>query len=229
MRNALLPEIDEALTRIFWEADRTAGMIFLPGGTFTMGSESFYPEERPLRRLKVGPLWIDPVPATNRQFAEFVAATGHVTFAEITPDPADYPDMDPALAQAGSLVFRKTDHPVRLDDFSKWWAFSIGTNWRCPTGSGSSIIGLEDHPVVQIAYSDAAAFAKWAGKSIPTEAEFEYAARGGHEGREYAWGNELTPGGRLLENFWQGHFPFENTLEDGWERTSPAMSYPPND
>ncbi|MCB2066122.1 MAG: formylglycine-generating enzyme family protein [Erythrobacter sp.] len=204
-------------------------MIAIPGGVFTMGSEAFYPEERPLRRVKLDRFWIDPTPVTNRQFADFVAATGHVTLAEIAPDPADYPGMDPALAQPGSLVFRRTPQPVRLDDFSQWWEFCLGADWRHPTGPGSSIDGLEDHPVVQVAYGDALAYAEWAGKALPTEAEFEFAARGGHEGREFAWGDELAPGGQMLANFWQGQFPCENTLEDGWERTSPVRHYPPND
>lgn len=209
-------------------AEHSSEMVHIPGGTFTMGSEAFYPEERPLRRVKLDDFWIDAAPVTNRHFAEFVAATGHVTFAEIAPDPADYPGMDPALAQPGSLVFRKTDRPVRLDDFSQWWEFCIGANWRCPTGPGSSITGLEDHPVVHVTYSDALAFAKWAGKALPTEAEFEFAARGGHEQQEFAWGSELMPEGKLLANFWQGQFPFENSLEDGWERTSPVKHFPPN-
>lgn len=204
-------------------------MVHIPGGTFTMGSEKFYPEERPLRKVRVDDFWIDPTPVTNRQFAEFVAETGYVTFCEIAPDPADYPGMDPALAQPGSLVFRKTRQAVPLHDFAQWWEFAIGADWRHPTGPDSSIEGLEDHPVVQVTYDDALAFAQWAGKALPTEAEFEYAARGGHEGREFAWGDELAPGGRMLANYWQGGFPHGNTLEDGWERTSPVRHYPAND
>jgi sulfatase modifying factor 1 len=207
----------------------TAGMVRLPGGTFTMGSENFYPEERPLRRVKLSPFWMDAVPVTNGQFAQFVAATGHVTFAEIAPDPADYPGMDTALAMPGSLVFRKTTTPVPLHDFSQWWAFTLGADWRHPAGPGSSITGLDDHPVVQVTYGDALAYARWAGKSLPTEAEFEFAARGGHEGRDYAWGGELTPHGRYLANFWQGDFPCYNTLDDGFETTSPVRHYPAND
>ncbi|WP_095011747.1 formylglycine-generating enzyme family protein [Tsuneonella mangrovi] len=204
-------------------------MLHLEGGTFTMGSERFYPEERPLRRVRVGGFRIDPAPVTNRQFAEFVAATGHITEAEIAPDPKDYPGMDPALVAPGSLVFRKTSQPVAVDDASQWWEFCLGADWRHPTGPGSSIEGLEDHPVVHVAYGDALAYAHWAGKALPTEAEWEYAARGGHEGREYQWGDELAPGGRMLANYWQGLFPFANTLEDGWERTSPVGSFPAND
>ncbi|MEO5707885.1 MAG: formylglycine-generating enzyme family protein [Alteraurantiacibacter sp.] len=203
-------------------------MVQVPGGTFTMGSEAFYPEERPLRRVKVDSFRLDETPVTNRQFSQFVAATGYVTAAEIAPDPKDYPGMDPALAQPGSLVFRKTPHRVPLTDFSQWWEFCLGADWRHPSGPDSSIDGLEDHPVVQVNHGDALAYARWVGKSLPTEAEFEYAAKGGFEGREYPWGNELAPGGQMLANFWQGQFPFENTLQDGFERTSPVRHYPAN-
>ena len=194
-----------------------------------MGSEVFYPEERPLRRVKGDSFWIDETPVTNRQFARFVEATGYVTLAEIAPDPKDYPGMDPALAQPGSLVFTPPRTPVSLGDWSQWWSFVAGADWRHPEGPDSSILGLEDHPVTQVAYGDALAFAKWAGKSLPTEAEWEFAARGGHDGREYQWGDELAPAGAMLANYWQGAFPSENSVEDGWERTSPVRSYPPND
>lgn len=207
----------------------TNNMIRIPGGTFAMGSEKFYPEEQPLRRVKVDGFWMDETPVTNRQFAKFVEATGYRTFAETAPDAKDYPGMDPALAQPGSLVFQPTSGPVPLHDFSQWWAFVIGADWRHPLGPGSSIEGLDDHPVVQVAYPDALAYAEWAGKSLPTEAEHEYAARGGHEGWDYAWGDELAPDGKMLANYFQGAFPWCNTLEDGWERTSPVRSFPPND
>lgn len=207
-----------------------AGMRLIAGAEFPMGSDRFYPEEAPVRRVRVAPFWIDETPVTNRQFAAFVADTGYRTVAEIAPDPRDYPGMDPVLAQPGSLVFRKTPRPVPLDDWSQWWEFCFGADWRHPTGPDSAIEGLDDHPVVQVCHADAAAYAIWAGKRLPTEAEWECAARGGHDdGRDYAWGAELAPAGRMLANYWQGLFPYSNTLADGWERTSPVTAFPPND
>lgn len=204
------------------------GMRFLDGGRFFMGSDRFYPEERPMREVQVDPFWIDETPVSNAQFSLFVAETGHVTLAEVAPDPKDYPGMDPALAEPGSLVFQRTRGPVDLRDYSQWWSFCLGANWRKPYGPNSTIVGLEDHPVVHIAYEDAQAFATWAGKSLPSEAEWEFAARGGLDRREYAWGDDLAPGGATLANYWQGEFPFENRNVDGWERTSPVRFYPSN-
>ena len=203
-------------------------MIAVPGGIFLMGSEAFYPEEAPVRRVKVDPFLMDATPVTNEQFAAFIAETGYRTFAEEAPDPADYPGMDPSLAVAGSLVFTMTDKPVSLDDPSQWWRWTPGADWRHPTGPDSSIDEIMDHPVVQVVHQDAVAYARWAGKSLPSEAEFEWAARGGLEGRDYAWGDELAPEGQHLANSWQGLFPYANTCEDGWLRTSPVRAFPPN-
>ena len=209
--------------------DVANGMRLISEGIFTMGSTAFYPEEQPTRRVKVDSFWIDEAPVTNAQFAEFVEATGFVTFAEIPPDPKDYPGLDPAMAKAGSLVFTGAENPVAMHDWSQWWSFVHGADWRHPLGPGSNIDDLMDHPVVHVAHRDAQAFADWADKRLPSEAEHEYAARGGHEGREFIWGDELAPGGAMLANYWQGRFPYENTVQDGWLRTSPVRHFPPND
>jgi formylglycine-generating enzyme len=210
------------------EDTRHPGMVFVPGGTFRMGADQHYAEEAPAHRVTVDGFWIDRTPVTNRDFRKFVNATGHVTFAEIKPDAKDYPGALPNMLKAGSLVFTPPKHAVNLRDWSQWWNFKFGANWRRPYGPRSSISGLDDHPVVHIAYRDAEAYAKWAGKELPTEAEWEFAARGDLDAAEYAWGDEFTPGGRQMANTWQGQFPHENLNLDGYERTSPVIAFPPN-
>lgn len=205
-----------------------ANMIRIEDGMFTMGSEAFYPEEAPRRKVYVDGFWIDEAPVTNAQFAEFVAATGYVTFAEIAPDPEDYPGILPSMVSPGSLVFTKPSGLVDMTNPGNWWRFTFGACWNHPLGPDSDLAGLQDHPVVHVAYADAQAYAQWAGKTLPTEAEFEFAARGGLEDAEYAWGNELEPDGRMMANYWQGLFPLDNLLFDGWEGTSPVRSYEAN-
>ncbi len=204
------------------------GMCWIPPGEFAMGSDRFYPEEAPRRRVRVDGFWIDEAPVTNRAFAAFVEATGHVTQAEIAPDPHIYPGLLPGMDQPGSLVFRKPAGPVPMSDYGNWWEFTIGADWRHPLGPASGLDDLWDHPVVHVAHADALAYASWCNKTLPSEAEFEFAARGGLVDQDYAWGGELAPGGQMMANYWQGLFPFANTREDGWERTSPVRYFPPN-
>jgi sulfatase modifying factor 1 len=203
------------------------GMVWIPAGAFTMGSNDHYPEEAPARPAYTDGFWIDRTPVTNREFAAFVAATGHVTVAEIAPVPAAYPGIDPALIVPASIVFTPPTHRVDLRDHRQWWTMLPGADWRHPYGPGSYIDGLDEHPVVHITYTDAHAYATWAGADLPTETEWEYAARAG-SATEYAWGTDLTPGGVHMTNVWQGEFPLINLRTDGYDRTSPVGSFPPN-
>jgi formylglycine-generating enzyme len=203
-------------------------MAWLPGGTFRMGSDEFYPEERPARDVSVDGFWVDKKPVTVAAFRRFVKATGYVTTAERAPKAEDYPDADPVLLVPGSLVFHRTTGPVRLDDYRNWWRWIPEADWRHPEGPASNVGGRERHPVTHVAYADALAYAEWAGKQLPTEAEWEFAARGGLDGAVYTWGDEFAPKGRMMANTWQGDFPWQNLLLDRYEGTSPVGAFPAN-
>ncbi len=213
-------------------------MVWVPSGEFEMGwdgSEGRY-DERPAHRVRVDGFWMDATEVTNAQFREFAEATGYITTAERKPDweqlkkqvPPGTPKPPDDVLVAGSLVFTPSAHPVDRRDHSQWWTWTPGADWRHPEGPGSSIDGRDNYPVVHIAWEDAVAYGKWAGKRLPTEAEWERAARYGHDGHRYAWGDDLTPGGRHRANIWQGTFPHHNTADDGFERAAPVKSFPPN-
>jgi formylglycine-generating enzyme len=203
-------------------------MVRVPGGSFLMGSEDFYPEERPVRRVEVDGFWMDSRPVTVAQFRRFVRATGYVTVAERPLDPAAYPGASPDLLVPGSLVFYPTRGPVDLSDVSQWWRYTPGASWRHPRGPGSTLHGLDQHPVTHVAAEDADAYAAWAGKELPTEAEWEFAARGGLDGAVFTWGDELEPKGKVMANTWQGRFPWYSSKPPGKRGTSAVGSYPPN-
>jgi len=214
------------------------GMVWIPAGEFTMGTDdpTARVEERPAHRVYVSGFWMDVTDVTNANFEKFVTATGYVTTAERKPDweelkkqlPPDTPKPDDSVLVPGALVFTPPDHAVPLDDMSAWWTWTPGASWRHPEGPGSDISNRKNHPAVQISWDDAVAYAKWAGKRLPTEAEWEYASRAGAEGKRYYWGNEFRPGGKWMANTWTGDFPQYNTAEDGFAGTSPVKSFPAN-
>jgi len=211
-------------------AESTSGpnMIWIPGGTFHMGSEDFYPEERPVHAVNVSGFWMDRHLVTNEQFKQFVQETRYITVAERPLKPEDFPGAPPENLKPGSMVFRKTAGPVDLRNYANWWAWVSGASWCHPLGPDSSLDGFEQHPVVHVAYEDAQSYATWAKKKLPTEAEWEFASRGGIDGAKFTWGDEHAPGGKAMANAWQGEFPWQNRVLDGYEGTSPVGAFPQN-
>jgi len=210
-------------------APAPAGMVWVPGGTFWMGCENCgMPDALPSHLASVDGFWMDRAPVTNTEFARFVKATGYITVAERDLDPTDSPGVPADKLVPGSAVFQPTSHAVSLDNPLRWWRYTPGASWKHPEGPGDSVRARADHPVVQIAFEDATAYAQWAGKRLPTEAEFEFAARGGLDRNRYSWGNELKPGDKAVANTWQGEFPARDRADDGYAGTSPVTAFPPN-
>ena len=224
-----------ATTRVTAPTD-PPDMKWVPAGEFTMGSDAGPRTERPAHRVRVDGFWVDSTEVTNAQFRRFVGETGYVTTAEQVPDwnemrrflPPDTPKPPDDRLVPGSMVFTPTSGPVPLDNAAAWWRYVPGACWKTPDGPGSTIDGKDDHPVVHVSWDDASAYAKWAGKRLPTEAEWEYAARGGFDRKRFAWGDQAPSDDANLANIWQGQFPHRNTKSDGFERTAPVKSYPPN-
>jgi formylglycine-generating enzyme required for sulfatase activity len=209
-------------------ATDTNGMVWIPGGTFWMGSDDGHPDEKPMHQVTVDGFWMDRTEVSNDQFEKFVRATGYVTIAERKPDPKDYPGADPALLVPGSVVFTPPNEPVPLDNVVAWWRYVPGANWRHPEGPNSNINGRGNYPVVHVAWEDAMAYCRWAGKRLPTEAEWEYASRGGLDRKRYVWGNDQVPDGKWQANIWQGNFPNSDTGDDGFKGLAPVASFKPN-